>query len=81
MYPMINLPNNPTPEQFAKAEPVLVKQIIEGTYTSGVDSVDFRRVKPGKYTGEFRDGKKRFMFSFEAGSGISYKPINPEEID
>ena len=78
---MIKLPDNPTPEQFAQAEPLLVKAIIEETYTDGIDDVDFRRVKPGKYTGEFRDGKKRFMFDFEAGKGISYKPINPEEID
>ena len=78
---MIKLPDNPTPEHFAQAEPLLVKAIIEETYTDGIDSVDFRRVKPGKYTGEFRDGKKRFMFDFEAGKGISYRPINPEAID
>lgn len=78
---MIKLPENPTPEQFEKAEPLLVKAIIEETYTDGIDSVNFRRVKPGQYTGEFRDDKKRFRFDFEASKGISYKPINPEEID
>lgn len=77
----MKLPQNPTPEQFKSAEPLIVKEIIEQTYTSGVDSVDFRRVKPGKYTGEFRDGKKRFKFNFEAGKGIDYQPINPEDID
>lgn len=79
---MLKLPDNPTPAQFKKAEPLIVKAIIEETYTDGIDQlVNYRMVKPGKYTGEFRDGKKRFAFDFESGKGISYKPINPEEID
>lgn len=80
---MIKLPDNPTPEQFKKAEPVLLKAIIEETYTDGIDQiVNYRMVKPGKYQGEFRDGKKRFSFDIDTDKGnIGYKPINPEEID
>ena len=79
---MIKLPDNPTPEQFKKAEPLVIKQIIESVYTDGIDQlVNYRQVKPGKYTGEFRDGEKRFSFDFEEGKGITYGSINPEAID
>lgn len=80
---MIELPDNPTPEQFKKAEPLLLKAIIEEYYTDGVDRlVEYRMVKPGRYQGEFVDGKKRFSFDVNSGgNSIDYKPINPEAID
>lgn len=80
---MIKLPENVTPEQFKQAEPLVIRGIIEEFYTDGIDElVDYRMVKPGSYTGEFRDGKKRFRFEFDADKErITYDPINPEEID
>lgn len=75
----IALPDNPTPEQFKKAEPILLKSIIESVYTDGIDDINYRMVKPGHYEGEFKDEDRRFKFVLQDDS-INYKPINPDAI-
>jgi hypothetical protein len=74
--PDINLPDQITPEQFAKAEPLVLTLILqdpESGYGDGIVPLtedDFknkrvRRIKPGEYVGEFRDKRdprKRFSF-------------------
>lgn len=78
----IKLPENPTKEQFQKAEPLVLREIIKEYYTEGNVRVrDYRRVSPGKYTGEFVDGQKRFSFNIDSSrNNISYKPINRDAI-
>lgn len=72
----IALSDDITPEEFAKAEPLVLKMILQDPqsgYRYGIvplTEADFkanrvRRVKPGEYVGEFRDKKdpkKRFAF-------------------
>ncbi len=83
MTSALKLPENPTPEQFKKAEPLILKRILKEYYTDGnIRVVDYRRVSPGKYTGEFKDGKKRFSFTIDnPRDNVNYKAINPNEID
>lgn len=75
----MQLPTDITPEQFDKAEPIVLAGLIEEFYTSGIAPLrpqDYRRVKPGEYQGEFRgkDGRSRFTFEIDS-KGIFYKPI------
>ena len=78
----INLPEKPTAEQFEKAEPLLLREILKDYYTEGnIKLADFRRVQPGQYTGEFRDGKKRFSFNINSDREVvTFKPINKSAI-
>lgn len=75
----MQLPTDITPEQFEKAEPLIVAALLEEYYTAGIAPLrpqDFRRVKPGQYTGEFRSQDGRSRFTFEIGAkDIFYKPI------
>lgn len=89
----LNLPPNPTPEQFDKAEPLLVQNILEQYYRDGIKPLkrvdanpkagEFMRVAPGQYKGIFidRDGQMQFAFEFNnATDDINYSPLNPEAI-
>lgn len=87
----IKLPDNPTPEQFEQAEPVLVRGILEESYgrikpLKRVDGEpkanEFQRIAPGEYKGIFMPPQGATQFAFEIGnSGVSYLPLNPETID
>lgn len=82
--PQIKLPDNVTPEQFAKAEPLLLTLILHdpenpdsgyGNPIVPLTEQDFqtkrvRAVKPGEYVGEFRDKEDpRRRFSFKLTAG------------
>lgn len=81
----LNLPDTPTPEEFEQAEPIILQAILEEYYTDGMEPIakrDYRRIAPGRYQGEFRDEGRRFSFNIDVDADIvSYRPINPEEID
>ena len=83
--PRFELPDNPTPEQFEQAEPIILQAILEEYYTDGMEPInkrDYRRIAPGRYQGEFRDEGRRFSFNVDVDAEVvSYRPINPEEID
>lgn len=88
----MTLPENPTAEQFNKAEPIIVQAIIEEYYRDGITPLtrvegdpntnEFQRTAPGEYKGVFSsaDGKTQFAFEINK-SDINYSPLNPETID
>lgn len=87
----INLPDKVTPEQFAKAEPLVLTLILQDEdsgFREGIIPLtedDFkqnrvRSVKPGEYVGEFRskkDPKKRFSFKLSWEEGKPYILYSP----
>jgi|GEM_PF-4285646 len=81
----VKLPKTVTPEQFKRAEPIVLQAIIEEYYTDGIRNLrtrDYRAIAPGRYTGEFRDKddpKRRFTFELD-GKSIKYKPVDPNAI-
>lgn len=91
MSPTVALPDKITPEQFAKAEPLVLTLILQDPDSGYGDSVqpltedDFkskrvRRVKPGEYVGEFRDKldpRKRFSFKLSVSSNSPTLVFSP----
>jgi hypothetical protein len=89
---MLKLPENPTPEQFEKAEPLVVQAILEEYFgkikplkrAEGSDPGDgeFVRVRPGQYKGIFLPPKGATRFAFEIGDkDVVYMPLNPETLE
>lgn len=86
----MNLPETTTPEQFKKAEPILLTSILESdeAYSEGIMPLtpqDYRTVKPGHYEGQFCDKRRpKIRFSFvitvddDGETKVTYSPINPE---
>ena len=91
----ITLPDNPTPEQLKRAEPLLVKMILEDSeraYSDGIQPLtrvesdpktgEFVRTAPGEYEGIFVDidGSPSFKFKIVDGESV-YSPIGDEFTD
>jgi hypothetical protein len=89
---MLNLPPNPTPEEFEKLEPLVVQAILEETFgeikplkrANGdrPETGEFVRVSPGQYKGIFLPltGSTRFAFEISS-SDVNYIPLNPETLE
>ncbi len=92
MVQALNLPENPTPEQYEQAEPIIVQAIIEQYYRDGIQPLtrvegnpqqnQYQRVAPGEFKGVFSSADGRTQFAFEIDSSdINYSPLNPETIE
>lgn len=92
MVQPLNLPENPTPEQYEQLEPIIVQAMIEQYYRDGIQPLkrveatpnrnEYQRIVPGQFTGVFSSVDGRTQFAFEITSKtINYSPLNPETID
>jgi hypothetical protein len=89
---MLNLPANPTPEEFEKLEPLVVQAILEESFgkikplnrASGdrPGTNEFVRTAPGQYKGIFLPRSRLTRFAFEiSSSDVNYIPLNPETLE
>lgn len=79
----IKLPDNPTPTQFKKAEPILLKSIIETFFIEGVKPLkegEYNADATGSYKGSFRSKLTNKQFKFELNNKgntptLKYEPV------
>jgi len=67
MIDLSKLPTDPTPEEYNEIVPAILKEILSGAYSAGVDEILEWDITDGIATGKFADtkGATRKVFSFK----------------